>query len=87
MNAEIDMPALRAAISGHPWRSLALAFVAGGWLASVKPRGPIARATASVLGALALAALREVSTRALAVHAKSWIDERVRLGDVGRPAS
>jgi hypothetical protein len=82
MNMKIDAPALRAAISEHPWSSLALAFVIGGWFADVRPRGRMARTAASVLGTVALAVLRGAATRHLAVHAKSWIDQRVRLGDV-----
>jgi hypothetical protein len=86
MNVKINAPTLRAAISEHPWSSLALAFVVGGWLADIEPRGRMSRAAASVLGTLALAALREAATRQVLVHAKSWIDQRVRLGDVGASA-
>jgi hypothetical protein len=78
MTPQIDTPALRAAIAARPWSSLACAFAAGGLLAYATPRRPIARAAASMLGAIALAALRDSVTRGLATQARSWIDERVR---------
>jgi hypothetical protein len=87
MTIKVDIPVLRQAISEHPWSSVALAIAAGGWLAGVEPRGRIARAAASVLGALAFAALRETAAHKAAEHAKSWIDQHVQLSDTARAVS
>jgi hypothetical protein len=77
MTRTLDIATLRAAIVAHPWRSLGLAVVAGGWLARVEPRSRAGRVAASVLGAVAATVLEDVAKRRLVAHAKSWIDERL----------
>lgn len=76
MKADVDLPALRAAIAAEPWTSLAIAFAAGACLALVEPRGRVARTITSIVGTTALAALREVAMRRVAAGARSWIDAR-----------
>jgi hypothetical protein len=54
----VDPIALRAALVAHPWRSMALAVVAGGWLAALDPRSLPRRLLAKTLAELAIAAAR-----------------------------
>ena len=63
--AGADLPTIRAAISADPWSSVGIAFATGACLALVEPRGRLARAIASTVGAVALAALREAAWRHL----------------------
>lgn len=78
MNAPKDISGLRTAIAADPWGSVALAFAAGACLALIEPRSRAARALASTVGAIALAALRESVTQRFAAEARSWVDERTR---------
>lgn len=80
MKADFDLPAIRAAIAADPWTSAAIAFVAGACIALMEPRGRLARAITSTVGALALAALREAAVRRLTTEARSWIDVRIAPG-------
>lgn len=76
MRTNLDLSAVRAAISADPWTSVAIAFVTGACLAVVQPRGRLARTIASTAGAIALATLREAVRQRAAVEARSWIDAR-----------
>jgi hypothetical protein len=85
VRTNLDLPAVRAAISAEPWTSVAIAFVTGACLAVVQPRGRLARAIASTAGAIALAAVREAARERVAVEARSWID--ARFPACSRPAA
>jgi hypothetical protein len=85
VTTEADLSAVRAAISADPWTSVGIAFIAGACLALVEPRGRLARAIASTVGAVALAALREAAWRRIAPDARSWID--ARMPTYARPAA
>ena len=65
MKADLDLSAIRAAIAADPWTSAAVAFAAGACIALVEPRGRLARAIASTVGAVVLATLREAAVRRL----------------------
>lgn len=80
MKNAVDIAAVRAAITADPWSSVALAFAAGACLALIEPRGTVARAITSTLGALALAALRESATRRFAAEARAWVAARTPPG-------
>ena len=85
MSANLDLPAVRAAISADPWTSVAIAFATGACLALIQPRGRLARTIASTAGAIAMAALREAVGQRVAVEARSWID--ARFAAYPRPAA
>jgi hypothetical protein len=77
MTRKLEIATLRAAIIEYPWRSLALAAIAGGWLARAEPRSRAGRVAASVLAAVVARMLEDVAKRGLIAYAKSWVDERV----------
>jgi len=76
VTTDADLPAVRAAISADPWTSVAMAFAVGAYVALIEPRGRLARAIASTVGAVTLAALREAGLRRLATEARSWMAAR-----------
>jgi hypothetical protein len=76
VKSDLDLSTVRAAIAADPWISAAIAFAAGACIALVEPRGRLARAITSAVGAMALAALREATMQRVASEARSWIDAR-----------
>jgi len=77
VRTDADLSAVRAAISAEPWTVVGIAFAAGACLALVEPRGRLARAIASTVGALVFAGFREAAWRRVAAEARSWIDARI----------
>ncbi|HEY0993960.1 MAG TPA: hypothetical protein VGD80_43185 [Kofleriaceae bacterium] len=73
MRTDVDLSAIRAAISAEPWTAVGIALAAGASLALIEPRGRFARAIASAVGTVALAALREAAWRRIAPEARSWM--------------
>lgn len=70
---------LRKAVAAHPWAAVALAFATGAGIAlGERSRRSLVRATSLAVGGALAAALRQVATRGLANHARSWLDERDR---------
>lgn len=61
---------LRAEVVAHPWRSVAVAFGAGGCIALAGSRRPVVRAVAATLVATMLDMLRS----RVKAHVAAWID-------------
>jgi hypothetical protein len=73
----IDPAALRAEVTEHPWRSVALAFATGAYLALVETGPRSARTLSGLLTTTLLAASRDVVMRRLA---------RIRTASTARPS-
>jgi len=70
----IDPAALREEVAAHPWRTVALAFAAGVYLALAESGGRSARTLAGTLASTAFAVAREAMIRRVRTQAHSWID-------------
>jgi hypothetical protein len=67
----IDPAALRAEVTAHPWRSIALAFATGVYLAFVQTGARSARTLSGLLATTIIAATRDEMSRRLRPHARA----------------
>jgi hypothetical protein len=73
MTLRLTVPSLRDELATRPWRTLAIATLAGGCLACVPDRG-IRRAMTRLVGSFTLVVVREYVVAYAAAHAGAWLE-------------